>query len=516
MILAHQLRELSRLLLSTNYSNRRISAMTEVAPNTAKLYRQRLIEEEIGLEQLLQLNDLQLLQRLTRVKGIHGEKVMPDWPELHERRRKNKYLTLALLHEEYQAEFGVRAYKYSQFTEYYRQYCKKIDVSMRLLHEPGEALYVDYAGKLIPWKDPKTGSKYKAQVFISTMGYSGYLFMWASRSQNVEDWIQAHVRAFEFYGGLPQCVVPDNLKSAVISPYRTDNPLALNRNYQDMNRHYGVHIVPARVRKPQDKAKAEQGVLFGTRWITSRLLERQFFSLEEINTAIAELLPSLNERPLRNYPGSRQSRFEEIERAALRPLPVQPYEFGQWQAKQKVPKDYHVKVDGHFYSVPYSLVGEHVEPRLKVNTLELFHQGICVATHVRSHDVGGFTCLPGHMPTAHQAYAKQDKNHYLQWAQAFGASAIAVVESQYQGLSDRSIVANRACSNLRSIARLHETEDFELACARAIDISSPTVKSVQSILRTGLYKLNARQEAETKLPQHDNVRGASYYAQEVC
>lgn len=505
------LRELSRLFDNTNYSNRYIGKILGIAPNSVTHYRKRFIDLQMNHKSIVDLDDPALLALLQLRRGKSNDKVMPDYLSIHERKSKNKYLSLQLLWEEYRAEFKENAYCYAQFTHYYRQFLKKIDISLRLTHFPGEAMFVDYAGTLIPWTDIKTKQQHKAQVFVAVLGHSNYTFVYASRSQKIEDWIQAHIEAFKFFGGVPEAVIPDNLKSAVTKagPFPE-----INRSYSDSMTHYGTHILPSRVRKPQDKAKAEQGVLFATRWITAKLLEQQFFSLEEINTAIAELLPGLNQRSLRDYPGSRQSRFEENEKQALKPLPTMPYEYSAWQAPQKVPSDYHVKVLGHFYSVPFEKVGERVEIRVSQKVVEIFLHSKCIASHIRNHVEGGVTTNPQHLAPQHSAYQKQSIEHYLEWAAEFGEQTAAVVRAQYEGKRVDSMVANKACSQLQSLARLYDVVEFEAACARAVAIASPTVKSVRSILSTGLYKLEQTvKPVQGLLPLHDNVRGAGYYAQ---
>lgn len=510
---SNQRREIAGLVIKTSYSNRKIAKLKDTTHATVAHLRRKVVNSGLAVEELQELDDLQLEARLSGVpSGRDHSKIMPDWKSLHKRLRKNKHLTLQVLWEEYRAIYKERAYCYAQFTHYYRKYLVTIDLAMRLNRYPGEAMFVDYAGTLIPYTVIETGEEKKAQVFIAVLGWSSYTFVHASRSQRIEDFTESHNQAVLYFGGSPEAWVPDNLKAAVI---KAGQNLILNRTYQEMSAYYGSVVVPARARKPKDKALAEQAVLHVSRWITARLLERKFFSVDEINQAILELLPELNERPMREYDGSRRSRFEETEKAALKPLPAQRFEFAEWVSRQKVGRDYHVKVLGHWYSVPYRLVAEYVEARVSHKVVELFHRSRRIATHIRYFGAaGGFTTDPQHMPAHHLAYAEQGQDSFVSWAQCIGPNVVSLVRSQYDGKRNQSMVANKACSNLKALARLYEPADFEAACKRAIEIASPTVKSVKSILKTGLYKLGADQEViPQSLPEHGNVRGAQYYQQ---
>ena len=230
--------------------------------------------------------------------------------------------------------------------------------------------------------------------------------------------------------------------------------------------------------------------------------------------AIAELLPALNDRKLRQYPGTRNNRFEEFERQSLKPLPELPYSYSVWAPPQRVPSDYHIRVEGHWYSVPFFLVNEKVEARVNASLVEVFHKHKRVASHVRSFNASGFTTEAAHQAPQHLAYAQQGLEFYSQWAKGIDDAVLAVVTHQYEGKRDDSLLANKACANLKTLARLYSMEEFTAACQRALAISSPSVKSIRSILRTGLYKnASSGPLSSAVLPVHENVRGGSYYAQ---
>jgi transposase len=311
-----------------------------------------------------------------------------------------------------------------------------------------------------------------------------------------------------FFGGTPQVVVPDNLKAAVTRPGREPE---INRVYRELARHYRFVIVPARVRKPRDKAKAEVGVQFAQRWVSAALRNQKFFSLAEINAAIAELLPRLNERPFKRFPGCRRSRFLELDKPMLRPLPSQPFQYGEWTGMQKIGLDYHIYVDKHYYSVPCALVHESVDARLSHHAVEIFHKGKRIATHVRSHEVGGHTTLPEHQPPEHRQYAEQTQARFVAWAQTIGTATVAAVQHQFAS-RPYGLLAQQACSTLQSLAKTYGEQRFETACRRAQAIGSLTVKSIRSILQRKLKDPAHLETAQVvNLPHHANIRGASYF-----
>ena len=501
-------REAGRLILSKSLSNRRISALTDFSPNTVRRYRKVLGNLGIAWSDLDKKNDREIACLFDAKRTQGGGKRMPDWSFVH-KLMQNKNQTLAQLWEEYCIDSPIDAYGYSQFTHYYRQHSSKLDLTMRQTHLAGECIYVDYAGKTINWTDPDTGLPQKAQVFVGVFGCSNYTFAYASKSQKIEDWIAAHVAMLSFFGGIPEVIVPDNLKSAVI---KAGNIPELNRTYADLARHYDCVIAPARVRKPQDKSKAELGVQLVSRWITAPLNRRKFFSVEEINDAILELLIRLNNRPFKRLPGCRYSRFYEFDRPLLRPLPAQLFEYAEWVHAQKVGPDYHVYVAQHAYSVPYTFVGKKVEARVAGSRIELFHLNKRIASHKKSDCVGGHTTNPAHRPISHQIYAEQSQENYLTWAKTIGPAAEVAISYQFKNKPDQSLLARKACSQLKTLARLHGNHRFEAACDRAQMLGSLTFKSISSILKRKIDETEIDMPIQSQLPFHHNVRGPDYYS----
>ena len=288
---------------------------------------------------------------------------------------------------------------------------------MRQEHRAGEKLFVDYAGQTVEIIDRQTGEVKTAQIFVAVLGASSYTYAEATWSQDLSDWIGSHVRALAYIGGVPEVVVPDNLRSAVTKAHRYEPDL--NPTYQDLAQHYGMAIVPARVRKPRDKAKAEAGVLLVERWILAVLRNEIFFSLESLNREIQRLLRVLNERPFKKRTGSRRSLFEAIDRPALQALPRNAYEFAQWR-KVRVAPNIHIEVEERYYSVPHALVGKQLDARITERCIELLYRGQRVASHPRSLVKGHYSTISEHMPVAHQRYLEWTPERMIRWASKSG------------------------------------------------------------------------------------------------
>jgi len=431
---------------------------------------------------------------------------VPDWSVVHEE-SKRKGVTMALLWDEYKAA-NAEGFQYSWFCEHYRRWLGKVDVVMRQNHRAGEKLFVDYAGQTVAIIDKSTGEVVSAQIFVAVLGASNYTYAEATLTQRLPDWIGSHVRAFNYLGSLPQIVVPDNLKSGVHLAHRYEPEL--NRTYEEMGRHYGVAIIPTRSAKPRDKAKVENGVLVVERWILARLRNRQFFSLVELNTAIAELLEVLNNRPFKKLPGTRKSLFDSLDRPAMQPLPASAYEYAEWK-KVRVNIDYHVAIDKHYYSVPYQLVKQQLEARLTSNTVELLHKGKRVASHRRSYQPGRHSTVNAHMPKAHREYAEWTPERLVRWAAETGPATAKLVETI---LSSRPHPQHgfRACLGIMRLGKHYSTPRLEAASRRALVIGSCSYKSVESILKNGLdRKPLPPTSIDTPAIEHDNLRGADYY-----
>jgi transposase len=395
----------------------------------------------------------------------------------------------------------------SQFCEAYRQWTGKLDLVMRQSHRAGETLFVDSAGQTMPVVNALTGEVRAAAIFIAVLGASNYTFAEATWRQSLPDWIGSHGRAFAALGGVPQVVVPDHLKAAVSRAHRYEP--ALNRTYAELAQHYDVAIVPARAARPRDKAKVEVGVQVVERWSLARLRYHTFFSLQELNTAITDLLVALNRRPCKKLPGSRQRVCASLDRPALRPLPAQPYAYAAWKLG-RVNIDSHVAVDGHYSSVPYALVKQQIEARLSAQVVAIFHKGRRVASHQRSPLRGRHSTVAAHMPKAHQHYAAWTPQRLILWAAKTGEATAQVVETM---LTSRPHPQQgfRACWGMMRLGKHSGDGRLEAACHRAIRIGACSYKSMESILQHDLDQQPLPgPPAAAPVMTPSNSRGAQY------
>jgi len=431
----------------------------------------------------------------------------PDWGRVHlELRRKG--VTLQLLWFEYRQTYP-DGYQYSRFCELYRFWRKKVDVVMRQHHRAGEKMFVDWAGVMVKIVNRESGEIWEASVFVAVLGASSYAYAEVCRDQTLPCWIAAHTRAVEHFGGVPEIVVPDQPRTAVKDPcyYEPD----LNPTYQEWAAHYGTVVIPARPRKPRDKAKVESGVLQTERWVLAPLRDRTFFSVGEANEAIKEATRGVNDRPFQALPGTRRTAYETLDRPALKPLPPARYVYADW-LKARVNIDYHVEVDKSYYSVPYQLVGEQVDVRLTATTVEALHKGRRVASHARTHKERCYSTHTAHMPSAHRRHAEWTPGRLVGWANtAVGPNAGELVQ-QILKTRPHPEQGYRSCLGLMRLARRYGPERLEAASQRALNLKAYAYRHVKSILEKGLDRQPLPEPAEASAGSHANVRGSRYYA----
>lgn len=503
-----KIKEVLRLKFGSGLSHRQIAHCCNVAHSTVREYLGRAAGAGVSWP-LCDGTDDDQLERLLFPEDTLPSSAglpLPDWHRVHTELRR-KGVTLRLLWEEYRSGQS-EGYGYSQFCHLYRAWAKKLNLSMRQVHKAGEKLFVDYAGQTVPIVDAAAKSVRTAQIFVAVLGASNYTFAEATWTQTLPDWIGSHVRAFDFFGSVPELIVPDNLKSGVSKTCRYDPEI--NPTYQEMAMHYGVAVIPARVRKPKDKAKAEVGVQIVERWILARLRNRTFFSLGELNTAIRELLVQLNNREFPKLKGeSRRSLFDRYDKPALKPLPAQPYEYGHW-SKPRVNIDYHVEVDKHFYSVPCRLVREEVDARLTASTVEIFHKSNRVASHPRSYLVSKATTIIEHMPKSHQEYGAWPPSRLAKWADEIGPNAAAVAE-KILARPIHPALGYRQCLGLLRLEKEHTRPRLEAACKRALAFQTESYQSVKTILHLKLDQQEILPVAELPVIEHSHIRGSDYY-----
>lgn len=502
------IKEVLRPKWSCGMSYNAIAESCGIAKSTVIEYVKRAEKAGVSWPVPEELGDRALEQLLfPPVAVTDSPRPLPVWSDIH-RELARKNVTLMLLWDEYKAQYP-DGYQYSYFADLYRDYAKKIDISMRQVHRAGEKLFIDYCGQTVPVIDTSTGEVHDCQVFVAVLGASNYAYAEATFTQGLQDWTNSHVRTFEFLGGVPEILIPDNLLSGITKPCRYEP--GVNRTYQELAVHYGTVVIPARVRKPKDKAKVEAGVQLVQRWILAALRNRDFFSLTELNAAIRELLEKLNNRPFKKLPGSRRSWFLEVDQPALKPLPAVPFEYAEWKIQKRPGIDYHVEVSDNYYSVPYQLRTEHFDMRITESTVEAFLRGKRLASHIRSYGKGKYITLPEHMPKAHRNYAEWTPERLIRWAAETGKATgdlVAAILSKQQHPQQ----GFRSALGVISLAKQFGKDRVEAACRRALAIGAASFKSVKSILETGLDKKPLpEQKASSQIVMHYNIRGGEYY-----
>jgi len=504
-----QIREVLRQKWGLGLSHRAVARSLGLGLGTISSVLARAQGTGLDWRQVQTLPDDVLESRLYGRPEVAGQRQRPA-PDgawiLAERRKPG--VTLELLHLEY-LERHPDGYRYTRFCDLYRRWLKRRDLSMRQVHRAGDKCFVDYAGQRPRLIDPTTGEVVEVELFVAGLGASNYTYAEATRTQQVPDWIASHARAFAFFGGVTSAVVCDQLKSGVVLACRYEP--GLQRTYEEFAEHYGTAILPARPARPRDKAKIEVAVQIAERWILARLRHETFFSLGALNARIAELLADLNARRMRLYGASRRELFERLDQPALRPLPAEPFVYGEW-IKARVNIDYHVEVHHHYYSVPYDLAHEVVEIRVSATTVEALHRGQRVAAHPRDDTRGRHTTNPAHMPKAHQHHLEWTPSRLIQWAATIGPQTAALVAAI---LADRPHPEQgyRSCLGLLRLSRRDGAARLEAACARAVAVGARSYRHVDSILKHGLDRLPPLEPAAqlTLAPVHEHLRGRDYY-----
>lgn len=499
-------------LKAAGRSHGEIARACGVVHSTVLEYLRRAEAAGLGWPPPEGMTDAELERRLfpAEVPGRNVEIPLPDYQHVRDELRRWRAgcsLTLTQLWVEYK-EKHPGGYQYSQFCQRYRQWLKKLDYVMRQDHRAGEKAFVDYCDGL-SITDSATGELTSTELFVAVWGASNYTYAEASLTQELPCWIASHVHAFGYFGSVPRALVPDNLKSGVIKPCYYEPEI--NATYADMAAHYGTTVLPARVRKPRDKAKVEVGCLVAQRWILAVLRHRTFFSLGELNAAIREFLERLNTRPMRKLGKSRRDLFLELDRPAALALPNRPYEFADWLVA-RVNIDYHIEVYRHYYSVPFRLVGEKLDVRLTATTVEALHKGDRVAAHARSYVHHAHTTLAEHMPPEHRRYAEWTPSRMLSWTAKKGPSTGQVAERILKAKKFPE-QGYRAVLGILRLGRSYGDERLEAACTRALRFDACSYRSVQAILVQGLDRqpVDEPEASQATLPLHENIRGGGCY-----
>jgi len=502
-----KIKDTLRLRFDAGLSLRDISKCLSVGPATVSEILSRFAASELTWPLPEEFSDTELEAAVYKGRNVSRAKRQPDFYEMHQE-LKRKGMTKLLLWREYREKDSATAYGYTQFCEHYRSWRKTQKRSMRQLHLAGDKLFIDYCGPTVPILNPDTGDvRYNAQVFVATLGASNYTYVEAGRSQQLEDWIMAHVRAFEFFGGVPQLLVPDNLRSAVTRANRYAP--VLNENYARMARHYNTAIMPARPYKPKDKSKAENAVLIVERWILMRLRHDHFYTLSSLNQRIRELLVELNHRQQRVHPGSRHELYIRLDKPALMPLPAYGYQY--IDSKQaRVGPDYHVLYAKHAYSVPHNLVGQTVTLEATAQIICFYYQGKVVAQHPRKHQPGAFSTIKEHMPDAH-VKQRWGVERLLGWAETIGSGTRAVIAAQL-ARRQHPEQAIKSCLAILNLGSKYGQERLEAACQKALVLEQPHRKVILNLLANNKEQDLTHTEADdSPAVNHPNIRGQHYY-----
>ena len=512
-----KIKEVLRLKYLNELSNRQIQSITGVSRNSVANYIKSYIQLNASLEEVLELSDTNLEQLFhpdkptPSTKQTTRELIHPDWNHVREELTK-KGMTRALLYEEYKS-VQPDLYSYSQFNRYYAKFLKSVNPSMRQVHYAGDRLFIDYSGLTMPIVNQRTGEISKAQIFVSVLGASGYTFVHASPSQSTKDFIMSHVLALNFYGGVPNILVPDNLKAAVISHKK--GVVKLNESYADMGRHYGVAIEPARPYKPQDKSKVELGVKAIQRWILMRLRHHTFFSVDELNQQINLLIDGYNNKVIRRLGKSRTELFEQLDKPSLHPLRANNYIYKEFKTAT-VGVDYHVELDGSGYSVPYIHLGKKVELSYSTTSVAIAFEGEIIAHHPKLSQPYHDSTFIEHMPKEHEyQYEKWNPRRILKWANTIGANTTALIQSIMDSRSHQ-VRGYKSCMAILSFSKTYGSDALEMASEAAYELNIHKVASIESMLKTKSYLLHKPQtnaNNNTFFNNHKNIRGSEYYSQ---
>jgi transposase len=497
-----KLKKVLRLHLTAKLSNRKIALVTGVGKSAVSKHvrRARALGLDWGRIEAMDEEAISALLYPASVEQGPADLVEPDWDEVSRELRRKKRVTKLLLWQEYQAEYGLKAYSYSRFCELYTGWKGGVEPVMRFEHAAGEKCFVDYAGQTLDVVDPETGEVRQAEVFVATLGASNYTFVDVTWTQQSPDFLASHQRAVEFFGGVVRIFVLDNLRSGVTKADWYE-PL-VNRTYEDFLSHLNAVAIPGRARKSRDKAKVENGVLQVERWVLAPLRNQLLIGLDGARTAVLEQLDKLNDRPFQKMAGSRSSVFEELDKPALQRLPAKRWVKAEWKSL-KVHIDYHVEVDRHYFSVPYKLIGKTLDVKVTPTLVEIFCNGRPVASHARSRK--RYTTRPEHMPSSHREYRRWNPPRVVSRAKQIGPHVSQLVDRL---LSEKIHPEQgyRPCLGIVRLADKYGEDRLDAACKRALAFSAVSYKSVKSILEKGLDRLAEKAESQAPI-KHGNIRG---------
>jgi transposase len=506
-------------LLQKGYSQRTTADILSVSRNTVSKVDKAAKEHPVPEDTLDAISEQELHRKLFPEESQIPILVTPDFDYIHKELLRNG-VTLKLLWEEYIdicRSSGKPPYMYSQFCKLYQDYVNKNKLTMHIRYKPGDKLMVDWDGTALPLFDKVTGKSCKVYLYVATLPFSMCSFASACLTMKEEDWINAHISMYEYFGGSTRLLIPDNLKVGILSNKKYEDPIT-NRAYQELADHYQTAILPTRVLAPRDKAAVEGTVGNLTSHIIGKLRDRKFFDINELNAAIRKELEKFNHAAFQKKDGSRYSVFMEEELPFLQQLPEYPYEYAQWKVAT-VQLNYHVAIDYQNYSVPYEYVKKKVDVRYTKSMVEVFYKGTRICSHMRLYGRRGqYSSVVDHMPANHQLYSEWDSARFLKWASGIGESTRQVIEKMFESYRVEE-QAYKGCLSLLKLSDKYTPERLENACQVALTrIPNPRYKNIRLILEASQDKKAAKtSQTSTEVSssnQYAIIRGAAYYGGE--
>lgn len=508
-----KIKEILRLKYEAKLSNRKIARALNISHSVVNDYIKEFALTTKKYEETLTLNDKEILLLFKSTRTKSEKYPLPDFAKVHIELR-NPLVTLTLLHEEYIEKCpNKKGYGFTWFCNHYKSYAKKINPSMHLIHKAGEKTFLDFSGKTVDIVNPKNGLITKAELFIAVLPASGYAFVQAIASQKKRDFIEAHADMFEYFGGVTELLVPDNLKSAVIKADNYDPEI--NVDYAAMARHYGTAVMPTRAAKPKDKAHVELSVKLVQRWILARLRHFTFYSIAELNKEIRKLLPLYLDKVMKHLGKSRRELFYELDQPALLPLPQSRYEYKEFKLL-KVSKDYHIQLEHNFYSVPYQLIGKKVEVWFSAKVVTITYEGKIVATHPKLLHKGAYSTHSEHMASSHQKYLEWSPGKIMNWGLTIGSETAKLFKAIMDNRPHPEMGFRTCLGIIREYKKYQEKgyneEHLEIISTMAIRRHLFKVAQLKELLKS--YKPIEHDENASliALTTHENIRGAEYFS----
>jgi len=508
-----KIKEVFRLTFESKLSARQVSRALNTSHTAINLYLKRFKKLELSHEELMERSDKEIVSLLFNLEAKPSMYPVPDWSTVHQELKKHKHLTLELLHEEYTKDYPDGHYGYTWFCNHYKAYAKKLTPSMRQIHKAGEKVFIDFSGLRMPIADPLSGEVTYAEIFVAVLGASGYPFVIAVPSQKKADFIAAHNAMFKAFGGVPELLVPDNLKSAVTKADRYEPDI--NPDYARMAAHYGCAIMPTRSLKPQDKGLVENGVKLMQRWILARLRHHTFFSIAQLNNDINELIPLYRNKTMKHLGKSRQELFDTIDKPALKPLPATEYEHKEFKLL-KVDFTYHIQLEHVFYSVPYQLMHKRVEVWYSATTVSIYHEGKEVAIHPRLYKRGAYSTQTVHMSSAHKKYLEWSPGRIMNWGLTIGPHTSKLLKTIMERRPHPEM-GYRSCLGLMREFEKQKNhtdgmneEQLDAIADYALSHQKFRIKQIKELLKSP-PKDSDEETGLFALANHTNIRGSGYY-----